>query len=122
MQTLYFEDSWNETIAPTDRKKIIEQFNKAEQRDDIVLSFLWEAINHKKEKLITVLIHNNTRTSLLINNIPIAYLSINGTMKTNSFDVPATIPPKTSMPWTFIFSDQRHTDQQPHFIITLNKR
>lgn len=119
MQTLYFEESWDKTLATVDREKIIAHFHTIRDLETVHFSFLWQATNHKNELLVTVIVHNPSLTPLVINQTAIASISPDGTRQTNLFDLPFQIPAKTSMPWTFIFSDQKNTQQTPHFTIKL---
>ena len=111
MQKLYFESAWDKTIAPKDRKKIESIF--AEQTfhlgDDIHFLFLWEATNHKSERLITVLIHNGKEAPLPIRDTIITYLERDEKIATGIFNMPCDIAGKTTMPWTFIFSSANQT-------------
>lgn len=117
MQTLYFEEAWNRTIAPEDRNKIRTHFREIQQKEAITFSFLWQATNYKNETLITALIHNPKQTPLKIEQTPIAYEQKNHIRQTSRFNLPLSIPSETSMPWTFIFSKQNKTEEQPLFII-----
>ena len=118
MQTLYFEPAWDKTIAPADREKIIAHFQSRHLENDIQLSFLWEAINHKGERLVTVLIHNTEDTSLPLQDTVIAYCKEGKQITTGIFNLPLVIPRKTSMPWTFIFTPANQTDAPPQYTIT----
>lgn len=119
MQTLYFEEAWDKTIAPEDRKKITTHFYTIQHQNEVVFSFLWQATNHKHETLITVLIHNPTQKPLEINQTSISYSKPDGRRITNQFDLTFPIAARTSMPWTFIFSNKNTTNQQPSFTINL---
>ena len=118
MQTLYFEPAWDKTIAPADREKIIDHFQSRHLENDIQLSFLWEAINHKRERLVTVLIHNKKATPLPFQDTPIAYYKEGKQIATGIFNLPREIPGKTSMPWTFIFTTANQTETPPRHTIT----
>lgn len=118
MQTLYFEDAWNRTLSKGDREKITAHFENTIDQDDVTISFLWEAVNHQNEKLVTVLIHNPTSRSLDIRDTPIAHISPNGKLTISSFSIPVSIPPKTSMPWTLIFNENNYTENKPRYTIT----
>lgn len=63
-----------------------------------------QALNHKKDLLITVLIHNFTKEIITFCKKRIAYLENNEIIAEKTFTLPTLfIQPKTSMPWTFIF-------------------
>lgn len=121
MQKLFFEPAWDKTIAQIDRDIITKHFQTVQPKDDIDLSFLRVAINHRYDLLVTVLIHNQQTRSLQINNTAIAYQPVHGPTKTGLFHLPLLIPAKTSMPWTFIFSASNQTEQIPDYIIHENR-
>ena len=118
MQTLYFEPAWDKTIAPADRDKIMAHFQSRHLEHGIQLSFLWEAINHKGERLVTVLFHNSEDTSLSLQDFVITYYKDGKPIATGIFNLPLEIPGKTSMPWTFIFTPANQTEAPPRFTIT----
>ncbi|WP_210468090.1 SLAP domain-containing protein [Sporosarcina sp. 6E9] len=120
MQTLYFEPAWDKTIAPADRDKIKVHFQSRHLVNNIQFSFLWDAINHKAERLVTVLILNGKETSLPTRDIVIAYNQDSRQIATGIFTLPLAIPAKTSMPWTFIFTQGNQTEAHPHYTI-INK-
>ncbi|QUW22959.1 SLAP domain-containing protein [Sporosarcina sp. Marseille-Q4063] len=120
MQTLYFEPAWDRTIAPADREKVMDHFQSRHPENDIQLSFLWEAINHKEERLITVLIHNGKDTPLPLQDVVIAYDKEGKQIATGIFTLPLKIPGKTSMPWTFIFTPVNQSEVSPRYTI-INK-
>lgn len=119
MQKLYFESAWDKTIAPRDREKIelifLEQ--AIHLKGNIHFSFLWKAINHKDELLVTVLIHNCEETSMHIQETIITYLEQNKQIATGIFNAPRSIAGKTTMPWTFIFSASNPTTQPAQYMI-----
>ncbi len=121
MQTLYFEEAWDRTVSKIDREKIINHFTATELSNEVWISFLWESTNYKNEKLITALIHNPKVTPFEIHQTPIAFVLSNGLLKINLFHIPLCIPAKTSMPWTFIFSDDDQTARKPEYIIHQSK-
>lgn len=122
MQKLFFEPAWDKTIAPVDRELITKHFQTFPPQEDVNLSFLREAVNHRNELLVTVLIHNGQRVPLQIDNIAIAYQPTHKSTKTSLFSLPLQIPAKTSMPWTFSYSPSNHTEQTPIYIIRQNER
>ena len=106
MQRLEFEAAWDKTIAPADRKVIIDLFNhtKNEQTDSIVFLPIRQALNHRDDLLATVLLHNFTNSVFSFEDIDLAYTENNRLIATHHFSFPdLTLPPATSMPWTFIF-------------------
>lgn len=122
MQQLVFEHAWDKTIAPQDRQEIIQYFQASAKyiHNGIHISFLREAINYKGEVLVTVLIHNADDNILTIKDTPISYVNNKQEITTNIFDVPCDINGKTSMPWTFIFSQAKARHERAQYIIIAN--
>ncbi|MFT8320496.1 MAG: SLAP domain-containing protein [Bacillus sp. (in: firmicutes)] len=106
MQKLIFESAWDKTISQKDRKAIEQAFQKADiiETAAIPITPLWQAINHKGDLLATVIIHNINNKDLFLNHTRLNYFEENTLIAEYAFKVSAIIlPPKTSMPWTFIF-------------------
>src|SRR5690625_7008419 len=74
-QRLQFESAWDKTIATRDREKIKKAFHGQlpQLNDGIHFSYLWKAKNHRNDLLITVLIHNRTKSILHLKNTSISY-------------------------------------------------
>ncbi|MFJ8265295.1 SLAP domain-containing protein [Peribacillus asahii] len=106
MQKLQFEPSWNKTLSPKDRK-IIEGIyleTTLSNHADIELTPLRQAINHKGELLVTVLVHNFSQQVLLFHNKELRYIENEEIIAEHIFSLPSLIIQReTSMPWTFIF-------------------
>lgn len=119
MQKLYFESAWDKTIAPSDREKIGKTFQEQalHLEDGIHFTFLWKAKNHKGELLIAVLIHNCEETTLHIQDAIVTYLERDEKIATSLFSVPCEIAGKTTMPWTFIFSESNQISQAAQYVI-----
>lgn len=117
MQKLFFEHAWDKTIGQVDRDKITNLFQSIQSEENIRFFFLREAYNHKHEHLVTVLIHNPSTEPLELAQTPIAYQQDHETKKTALFTLPILVPAQTSMPWTFIYTDQQ-TEQAPIYLIT----
>lgn len=120
MQKLYFEAAWEHTLATNDRNKISQTFEivKPNLDEGVQFTFLWEAHNHKGEQLITTLIHNVRPYPLELINTTIQYQQHENLSFISTFHVPEIIPPKSSMPWTFIFSTDLKGKKAPDYIIT----
>ncbi|MFD2618646.1 SLAP domain-containing protein [Terrilactibacillus laevilacticus] len=105
MQQLLFESSWDKTISMKDRKIIHETFLKTKTGDhNIHFVPLWQALNHKENLLVTVLIHNFSDELLSFNHTTIKYFEDRKQMAKYVFHLPAlVVEAETSMPWTFIF-------------------
>lgn len=119
MQNLQYERSWDKAIAPDDRIKIEKIFQQqAEHLDEgIHFSFLWKAKNYKKERLVTVLIHNHKGAKLRIQNTIVAYCEDGKEVAIGSFDMPCDVEAYTTMPWTFIFKQDNLIKQSPDYIV-----
>lgn len=115
MQQLQFEASWDKALSVNDRQAIETIFHETKNQvnNDILFSPIREAINHKEELLVTVLVHNFTEHPLEFTNTRLGY-NINGAVIANNiFTLPAlTIPAHTSIPWTFIFPKGSYTLQE----------
>ncbi len=119
MQKLYFEPAWDRTIAQRDRNKITKMFQEqaAHIHNGIHLSFLWNALNHKGERLVTVLIHNREETASHLQETVITYYEHDRQIATGTFSLPSEIAGKTTMPWTFIFAQSNQTDKPSQYNI-----
>lgn len=117
MQKLEFEAAWDRTIAEKDRNWITHIFNSypINEESGVHFTFLREAYNYKGELLVMVLIHNCQDIPLNLNHTLITYDRNEGTKVAGIFDVPWVIPSKTSIPWTFIFTDSTPSEFIPHY-------
>lgn len=106
MQKLQFEAAWEKTISAQDRLLIEEVFHKTKEQDKYISCYVIRtAINHKKQMLITTLIHNRTDQQLNFHNREVSIITEPGNF-TQNFTIDALkIPPYCSMPWTFIFDE-----------------
>lgn len=106
MQTLQFEASWNKALSLSDREMIEELFQNTKNQETDIIRFtpIWEAVNYKDELLITVLVHNFTESNLEFHHTKLQYIQEEKLYAEHVFTVPQlTVPPNTSIPWTFIF-------------------
>ncbi|MCM3388347.1 SLAP domain-containing protein [Ureibacillus chungkukjangi] len=106
MQQLLFEASWEKALAPNDRQNIERIFHETKSLNHSAhyCAPIREAINHKEALLVTVLVHNFMDYPLIFENTRLLYRIQGKTIAEEIFNLPAlTIPPKASMPWTFIF-------------------
>lgn len=119
MQGLQFEAAWDRTIAPQDRKFIEEIFSesKIEHGGGVHFTFVREAINHREDLLVTVLIHNCYEKKISMEEVAIAYRRDEKTIATDTFNLPFEINAKTTMPWTFIYSQPYSTEERSNFEI-----
>ena len=105
MQQLYLHPTWEKAISDKDRTLIESVFEQTyNQVDDVIMSpVIRVAFNHKNELLITALVHNFTHHGTRFKNRSI-YVRCGEYIVEQSFTIPElSIPPFTSMPWTFIF-------------------
>ncbi|WP_445492533.1 SLAP domain-containing protein [Niallia sp. 03133] len=117
MQKLIFEPAWNKTISQKDRKSIEEIFQRAEivQTTNVSFTPLWQAINHKGDLLVTVLIHNVNNQKLPFDHTKLKYFEDEALIAEHVFSFPSILlSPNVSMPWTFIFPKE-NLFQQPSF-------
>ena len=106
MQQLKLEPSWDKALSNKDRKDIEEIFLNTSQIEtpNILLTPIWNAVNHRGELLITVLVHNFTQKTLTFSEKRLVYIENDEIVAESSFTLPTlVIPSKVSMPWTFIF-------------------
>ena len=105
MQRLQFETAWDKTVSAKDRLFIEQLF---EQTKGVCCKIIQcvpirNAVNHRHQLLVTVLIHNFQEQSLQFTNTKVT-CQIEEHCFTQVFTIPTLIiPPETSMPWTFIF-------------------
>ena len=106
MQKLQFERAWDNTISAKDRLLIEQAFHQTKEQDERLSCYIIRtAINHKKQLLITTLIHNRTNQQLNFRNREVTIIT-EGEKFTQNFTIDALeIPPYCSMPWTFIFDE-----------------
>lgn len=105
MQQLYLHPTWEKALSDKDRALIESVFEQTyNQVDDVIMSpVIRVAFNHKKELLITALVHNFTHHGTRFKNRSV-YVRCGEYLEEQSFTIPElSIAPFTSMPWTFIF-------------------
>lgn len=118
MQQLHFEASWDKALSAQDREQIVKLFNETKEKHfaNIVFSPIREAINHRNELLITVLVHNFSAFPLTFENTRLIYSNEKMVLAEKLFTLPAlSIPPKVSMPWTFIFPNGSYRLGNPNW-------
>lgn len=114
MQQLQYEASWEKALAAQDRHNIEKIFNETKHLNssDIICSPIRQAVNHKQQLLVTVLVHNLTDNPLTFNNTRLVYRTQQQIIADDKFTLPTlTIPPFVSMPWTFIFPEFSYTSK-----------
>ncbi|KAB7672169.1 SLAP domain-containing protein [Bacillus sp. B1-b2] len=117
MQSLVLQTSWERAIAPQDREVIESLFHETKNNNTelVVFSPIKEAINHKKDLLITVLVHNFSEQTLKFENTKIVYRVEDHVIAKHNFTIPVLpIPPMISMPWTFLFPEGSYSSNQPY--------
>ncbi|PKR76876.1 SLAP domain-containing protein [Halalkalibacillus sediminis] len=106
MQKLKYEKSWEQNLSQPDRNKFELAFPQIDfsELEKIDTTSFWYAENHREELLFTVLVHNQSDTTLTFKDTPITLDNSDGIIAEHTFTIPQLeIPPETSMPWTFIF-------------------
>lgn len=119
MQQLQFEASWEKAIAQKDRDEIEQLFQRTRQKreEDVECVVVRIAINHRQHLLVTALIHNFSQKPLQFNHRELQYAA----SITKSFHIPSLIiPPQTSMPWTFIFTEGQPFEMDGQLKISLD--
>lgn len=112
MQHLQFEASWDKALAAEDRHTIENIFQESKHLNStkIHLVPIRQAINHKEELLVTVLVHNFTEYPLNFHDTRLLYTIQGEAIANHVFTLPAlVIPSNVSMPWTFIFPKGSYT-------------
>lgn len=105
MQQLYLHPTWEKAISEKDFTLIEDVFEQTyKNADDVIMSpVIRTAFNHKGELLVMTLVHNFTHHSARFIDRSI-FIRCGDYMEEQVFTIPAlSIPPFTSMPWTFIF-------------------
>ena len=105
MQQLYLHPTWEKAVSQKDLALIEDVFEQTYTKaDDVIMSpVVRTAFNHKGELLITALVHNFTHHSARFTNRSV-FIRCGDYMEEQVFTIPSlSIPPFTSMPWTFIF-------------------
>lgn len=104
-QTLYFEPAWEKAISKSDRQFILATFEKQHFASgaNLMSTYLQHAYNHRHQLLYTVLIHNFRNCAYLFKDKKVTLLDVKGSFISDTFTLPVKIPPRSSMPWTFIF-------------------
>ena len=117
MQQLQFEASWDKALAPEDRQQIVKLFDDTKDINGSGIHFkpIREAINHREDLLVTVLVHNFSDQPLQFINQRLIYIIGGKVIGDAIFTLPTlVIPPRVSMPWTFIFPMDVYS-KQPSF-------
>ena len=97
MQQLKFEASWAKALSAQDRASIEKLFYDTKQQHDstIVFSPIRQAINHRNELLVTVLVHNFSQQPLVFKDTRLVYSNGQEILAENTFTLPTvTIPHK----------------------------
>lgn len=104
MQKLVFEAAWDRSISQKDRDKIEQLFREETSEEEVSFTTFRIAVNHKNERLVTAIVHNQTAQNLVFENTPLQFCDRDKLLVEHEFTLPALqVPPETSMPWTFIF-------------------
>lgn len=105
MQRLVWEQAWDKTISPGDRKKVEIAFEQANEQA-VPLKYIpfWQARNYRGELLITVIVQNFTEEAMHFTEMPLRYTEDGELIASHIFSFPnLKLGAKSSMPWTFIF-------------------
>ncbi|RFB14876.1 SLAP domain-containing protein [Bacillus sp. HNG] len=108
MQRLVLEEAWDRTISQKDREEIERIFQDVVLNLNMGVTFTTVriAVNHKDERLVTSIIHNRTEQTLIFENTTLEIWVGDNRLAKHTFTYPTLqVPPKTSVPWTFIFPE-----------------
>ncbi|MFC7371631.1 SLAP domain-containing protein [Fictibacillus iocasae] len=106
MQKLLFEQAWDRALSGGDRDHIVSVFEEtrnAAPESALSAVVLRKAVNHKGERLLTVLLHNRSQEEAVFNDRTVAMRTDNGQAEEALFTLPVAVLAHHSMPWTFIF-------------------
>ncbi|RQW22399.1 SLAP domain-containing protein [Shouchella lehensis] len=103
MQTIHLQSAWKKTIAEGDLNELKALLVVGKTERFIPYR---QAFNHQGDLLVTVLIQNLSSVGDVWDTKLVAYVEEGKTIAECSFSID-TVPPNTSMPWTFIFPKDR---------------
>ncbi|MDV2581720.1 SLAP domain-containing protein [Alkalibacillus haloalkaliphilus] len=109
MQKLVYEQNWENNLTEKDRNYIEEIFDNLsfDHSRKVDFTYLWQAINHRDDLLVTAIVHNLSGEDVLFNETVVEY---EGVAK-DQFSLPVTLDAHTSMPWTFIFNSYNNAEK-----------
>lgn len=110
MQRLVFEQAWEKTIDPEDKQQIVTVFEQANVPQKSVQKFIpfRQARNHRNDLLVTVIVQNFGDIAFTLEDIELTYYEAGQPVASHTFSHPGLmIAPKCSMPWTFIFPENK---------------
>ncbi|WP_163538608.1 SLAP domain-containing protein [Gracilibacillus sp. YIM 98692] len=114
MQRLVFEKKWEYTISANDKLQIQQLFKKTSsnpEQKSIDMYPIRFALNHRRDLLATMLIHNFTDQSINLSNMEISICYDKFEIAHHSFqEGRLRLQANTSMPWTFIFPEGSYDD------------
>ncbi|WP_017186680.1 SLAP domain-containing protein [Alkalibacillus haloalkaliphilus] len=109
MQKLIYEHNWENNLAEKDRNYIEEIFKNLsiDHSRKVVFTYLWQAVNHRGDLLVTAIVHNLSGEEVLFNETVVEYVGV----AKDQFSLPVTLDAHTSMPWTFIFTSYKSAEK-----------
>ncbi|GAB2534705.1 SLAP domain-containing protein [Gracilibacillus alcaliphilus] len=123
MQQLIFEEAWNKTISLKDRHELETLFQQTKNTasEGIFFSIVRIAVNHRNDLLVTALVHNFNHQAHKLTEETILLLEKSHVLSRLTItDSRLQLSAKTSMPWTFIFSDIDQPQQIKQTSLTLS--
>lgn len=99
VQTLMLHPAWEKTIDPNDLNQIQQLVQQEPEQRFIPYR---QAFNHRDDLLVTVIVQNRSEHPEEWKERSLAYVEKELTFAEKKFSI-HTLPPFTSMPWTFIF-------------------
>lgn len=120
MQELIWEQAWDKTISAIDRQSYMKLFHAESNQLKRFIPFK-EAINHRGDLLISVIVQNFSDETEQWDGVKLLYVEGNQTIAKQVFsNHQLVVPPRKSMPWTFIFPKEV-IRKKPQFNGTLNE-
>ncbi|MFS0784994.1 SLAP domain-containing protein [Shouchella sp. 1P09AA] len=99
VQTLMLHPAWEKTIASNDLNQIQQLVQQEPEQRFIPYR---QAFNYRGDLLVTVIVQNRSEHPEEWKEQPLAYVEKEQTIAEKNVSI-HTLPPFTSMPWTFIF-------------------
>ncbi|MFC0015709.1 MULTISPECIES: SLAP domain-containing protein [Allobacillus] len=112
MQQLLYHSAWNKQVDSTLDQQIQKAYIQTRDDEDQVIVPLRQAVNHKGDYLLTVLLHNRKQQTLNLSTVHLSVSSPNFKANQQQFSSAEwSIAPMTSAPWTFIFSQANYSGE-----------
>ncbi|MBR7553441.1 SLAP domain-containing protein [Allobacillus sp. GCM10007491] len=112
MQQLQYHSAWIKQVDSTLDQQIQKAFIQTRENEDQIIVPLRQAINHKGDYLLTVLLHNREQQILNLSTVHLSVSSLYFQANQQHFSSAEwSVEPMTSAPWTFIFSESNYSGE-----------